>query len=90
MVGNFGVAILIVTVLVKALFFPLANKSYRSMAMMKEAGPEMQAIKERFADDRVRQQQEMMELVQAQEDQPDGGLSCRFLCRFRCSSRSTR
>ena len=72
-VGNFGVAILIVTVLVKMLFFPLANKSYRSMAMMKEAAPEMQAIKERFADDRVRQQQEMMELYKKKQINPMAG-----------------
>ena len=73
MVGNFGVAILIVTVLIKALFFPLANKSYRSMAKMKEAGPEMQAIKERFADDRMRQQQEMMELYKTKQINPMAG-----------------
>ena len=71
--GNFGVAILIVTVLVKAAFFPLANKSYRSMAKMKEAQPELQAIKERFAEDRVRQQQEMMELYKKKQINPAAG-----------------
>ena len=45
--GNFGLAILIVTVLVKLLFFPLANKSYASMAKMKAVQPEMVAIRER-------------------------------------------
>ena len=78
-IGNFGVAILIVTVLIKLLFFPLANKSYRSMAMMKEAGPEMQAIKERFADDRVRQQQEMMELYKKKKINPMAGCLPIFL-----------
>jgi len=72
-VGNFGVTILIITVIIKLLFFPLANKSYRSMAMMKEAAPEMQAIKERFADDRVRQQQEMMELYKKKKINPMAG-----------------
>ena len=45
--GNFGLAILIVTVLVKLIFFPLANKSYASMAKMKAVQPEMAAIRER-------------------------------------------
>lgn len=70
---NFGVAILIVTVLVKLLFYPLANKSYRSMAMMKEAQPEMMAIKERNPDDRVKQQQEMMELYKKKKINPMAG-----------------
>jgi YidC/Oxa1 family membrane protein insertase len=62
LIGNFGVAILLVTVLVKMVFFPLANKSYESMSKMKKLQPEMQKIRERFADDKVKQQQEMMEL----------------------------
>jgi hypothetical protein len=53
LVGNFGLAILIVTVLVKILFFPLANKSYASMAKMKAVQPEMMAIRERYGDDRI-------------------------------------
>src|SRR6185436_5140476 len=61
--GNFGIAILLVTVLVKLLFFPLANKSYASMAKMKSVQPQLAALKERFPDDRVKQQQEMMEKI---------------------------
>ena len=64
---NFGVAILIVTVLVKILFFPLANKSYASMAKMKSAQPQMVAIRERWPDDKVRQQQELMELYKREK-----------------------
>jgi YidC/Oxa1 family membrane protein insertase len=64
LVGNFGVAILLVTIIVKLLFFPLANKSYESMSKMKKLQPEMQKIRERFKDDKVRQQQEMMALYQ--------------------------
>ena len=60
--GNFGVSILLVTVLLKILFFPLANKSYASMARMKAVQPEMMAIRDRSKDDRMKQQQEMMEL----------------------------
>jgi YidC/Oxa1 family membrane protein insertase len=73
LVGNFGIAILIVTVLVKLVFFPLANKSYASMAKMKAVQPEMTAIRERFPDDKVKQQQEMMELYKKQKINPVAG-----------------
>lgn len=71
--GNFGVAILIVTVLVKAAFFPLANKSYASMAKMKAVQPQMQLIRERFADDKMKQQQELMELYKKEKINPIAG-----------------
>ncbi len=73
LVGNFGIGILIVTVLVKALFFPLANKSYASMAKMKAVQPQMAMIKERYADDRVKQQQAMMELYKKEQINPVAG-----------------
>ena len=73
LVGNFGIAILIVTVLVKALFFPLANKSYASMAKMKAVQPQMAMIKERYADDRMKQQQAMMELYKKEQINPVAG-----------------
>jgi len=73
MLGNFGVAILIVTVLVKAVFFPLANKSYASMAKMKAVQPQMQALKEQYPDDRVKQQQELMELYKREKINPLAG-----------------
>jgi YidC/Oxa1 family membrane protein insertase len=72
-VGNFGIAILIVTVLVKLLFFPLANKSYASMAKMKAVQPQMAMIKERYADDKVKQQQAMMELYKKEQINPIAG-----------------
>jgi YidC/Oxa1 family membrane protein insertase len=93
-VGNFGVAILIVTVLIKILFFPLANKSYASMAKMKAVQPEMMAIRERWtlllsrnlaanrpplrrialpADDKMKQQQAMMELYKKEKINPIAG-----------------
>ena len=72
-VGNFGVAILIVTVLLKGLFFPLANKSYASMAKMKALQPEMTAIRERYADDKMKQQQALMELYKTQKINPIAG-----------------
>ena len=73
LVGNFGVAILIVTVLLKILFFPLANKSYTSMANMKKMQPEMTAIRERFTDDRAAQQKAMMELYKKEKINPAAG-----------------
>jgi YidC/Oxa1 family membrane protein insertase len=73
LVGNFGVAILLVTVLVKLLFFPLANKSYASMAKMKSVQPQLAALKERFPDDKVKQQQEMMEIYKKEKINPIAG-----------------
>jgi YidC/Oxa1 family membrane protein insertase len=72
-VGNFGVAILIVTVVIKLLFFPLANKSYASMAKMKSVQPQMAALRERYADDKVKQQQELMELYKREKINPLAG-----------------
>jgi YidC/Oxa1 family membrane protein insertase len=71
--GNFGVSILLVTVLVKLLFFPLANKSYASMAKMKSVQPQLAALKERYPDDKVKQQQEMMEIYKKEKINPIAG-----------------
>ncbi len=71
--GNFGVAILIVTVLIKGLFFPLANKSYESMAKMKRLQPQMAALKERFPDDKQKQQEATMELYKREKVNPVAG-----------------
>ncbi len=73
LIGNFGLAILAVTVLVKLVFFPLANKSYASMAKMKAVQPEMVAIRERYGDDKMKQQQEMMELYKREKINPLAG-----------------
>ncbi|MBI1385181.1 MAG: membrane protein insertase YidC [Rhizobiales bacterium] len=73
LLGNFGVAILAVTVLVKLLFFPLANKSYVSMSKMKNLQPEMVRIQERFKDDKVKQQQAIMELYRKEKVNPMSG-----------------
>jgi YidC/Oxa1 family membrane protein insertase len=72
-VGNFGIAILLITVLIKLIFFPLANKSYASMAKMKAVQPEMVAIRERYADDKMKQQQAMMELYKKEKINPIAG-----------------
>ncbi|WP_291851017.1 membrane protein insertase YidC [Bradyrhizobium sp.] len=73
LVGNFGVSILLVTVLIKLLFFPLANKSYASMAKMKSVQPQLVALKERYPDDRQKQQQEMMEIYRKEKINPVAG-----------------
>jgi YidC/Oxa1 family membrane protein insertase len=70
---NFGLAILAVTVIIKLVFFPLANKSYASMAKMKAVQPQMQLIRERFADDKVKQQQALMELYKQEKINPLAG-----------------
>lgn len=72
-VGNFGVAILIVTLILKGIFFPLASKSYASMAKMKALQPEMLALRERYADDKMKQQQALMELYKTQKINPLAG-----------------
>ena len=71
--GNFGLAIMGVTVLVKLAFFPLANKSYHSMAKMRELSPKIQELREKFGDDRQRQQQEMMALYRREKVNPAAG-----------------
>jgi YidC/Oxa1 family membrane protein insertase len=73
LVGNFGLAILIITVLIKIAFFPLANKSYASMAKMKAVQPQMMAIRDRYADDKAKQQQELMELYRKEKINPLAG-----------------
>ncbi len=72
-VGNFGVAILIVTVIVKGVFFPLANSSYRSMAKMKMIQPQIAALKDLYPDDRAKQQQAQMELFKKEGVNPVAG-----------------
>jgi YidC/Oxa1 family membrane protein insertase len=73
LVGNFGVAILIITLVVKGLFFPLANRSYLSMARMKEMQPKIKALQELYPDDKMKQQQEMMELYKREKINPVSG-----------------
>ena len=73
LVGNFGVAILLTTVVVKAAFFPLANKSFESMSKMKKLQPEMKKIQERFKDDKARQQEALMKLYKDEKVNPMAG-----------------
>ncbi len=73
LVGNFGAAILIVTLLLKAGFFPLANRSYAAMAKMKALQPRIKLIRERFEGDRLKQQEAVTELYRAERINPIAG-----------------
>jgi YidC/Oxa1 family membrane protein insertase len=68
--GNFGLSILAVTVLVKILFFPLANKSYKSMSQMKKLQPKMAELKEKYGDDKQRMNQEVMAMYKREKVNP--------------------
>jgi len=72
-VGNWGVAIIILTVIIKLLFYPLSEASYRSMAKMRVLAPKLQRLKEQYGDDRQRMQQAMMELYKTEKINPLGG-----------------
>jgi YidC/Oxa1 family membrane protein insertase len=72
-VGNWGWAIIILTILIKAIFYPLSEASYKSMAHMRQVAPRMQALKDRYGDDKERLNQAMMELYKKEKINPLGG-----------------
>ena len=71
--GNMGIAILLLTIVVRLLFFPLANTQFKSMSRMKKLQPQVERIRERFAEDKMKQQQEMMELYKREKVNPLSG-----------------
>lgn len=73
LVGNWGVAIILLTVLIKLAFYPLSAASYKSMAHMREIAPRLQRIKEQYGDDRQKLHQAMMEIYQKEKINPMGG-----------------
>ncbi|UCV11666.1 membrane protein insertase YidC [Dechloromonas denitrificans] len=73
LVGNWGWAIVLLTIIIKAIFFPLSAASYKSMGKMKLLTPRLMQLKERFADDKQRLNQEMMKLYQTEKVNPLGG-----------------
>jgi len=73
LIGNFGVAILLLTLVIKALLFPLANKGYESMTKMKKLQPQLEKLKERHGDDKMKMQQEMMALYKREKLNPLAG-----------------
>ena len=72
-VGNWGVAIILLTVLIKAAFYKLSATSYRSMAQMRELAPRLQSMKEKFGDDKQKMQQAMMEMYKTEKINPLSG-----------------
>lgn len=72
-VGSFGVSILVLTVIVRGVFFPLANKSYESMTKMKKVQPLVEDLRKRYKDDPAKQQQEMLALYQREKVNPLAG-----------------
>ncbi|MFT4099827.1 MAG: membrane protein insertase YidC [Burkholderiaceae bacterium] len=73
LVGNWGWAIVLLTIIIKTIFFPLQAASYKSMARMKAVTPRMTAVRERYKDDRVKMNQAMMELYKEEKINPLGG-----------------
>ncbi len=73
MIGNFGVAIILLTFTIRALVFPIAQRQYASMAHMRAIQPKMKAIQERYKDDKPRQQQEIMALYKSEKVNPLAG-----------------
>ncbi|WP_110685641.1 membrane protein insertase YidC [Salinicola aestuarinus] len=73
LVGNWGWSIVLLTVCVKIVLFPLSAKAYKSMARMRKMGPEMKRLKEQYGDDRQRMSQEMMKFYQKEKINPLGG-----------------
>ncbi len=72
-VGNYGLAILLLTLVVKIIFWPLTHKSYKSMEKMKKIQPMMKDLKEKYKDDRQRMNQELMQLYKTYKVNPAGG-----------------
>jgi len=72
-VGNWGIAIIVLTVIIKLLFYPLSEASYRSMAKMRVLAPKLQKLKDQYGNDRQRMQQAMMELYKTEKINPLGG-----------------
>jgi YidC/Oxa1 family membrane protein insertase len=73
LVKNWGVAIILLTVIIKAAFFKLSATSYKSMAQMRELAPRLQAMKEKFGDDKQKMQQAMLEMYRTEKINPMGG-----------------
>jgi YidC/Oxa1 family membrane protein insertase len=73
MVGNFGVAIMLLTLIIRGLMFPIAQRQFHSMAQMRLVQPKMKALQERYKDDKPRQQQELMKLYKDEKINPLAG-----------------
>lgn len=72
-VGNYGVAIILLTILIKVIFWPLSHKSYKSMEQMKKLQPQLTKLREKYKDDRQKMNEEMMQLYKTYKVNPAGG-----------------
>jgi YidC/Oxa1 family membrane protein insertase len=72
-VGNFGVAIITLTLIVRGIMFPIAQKQFQSMAAMRKLQPKMKAVQEKYKEDKARQQQEILKLYQQEKVNPAAG-----------------
>jgi len=86
---NYGIDIILLTVIVKVLFLPLSQKSMKSMRDMQRLQPQMAKLREKFKDDRERLNKEMMELYRRHRVNPSAA-ACRCSCSSRCSSASIK
>lgn len=73
LVGNWGIAIVLITIIVKGLMYPLTKKQYESMAKMRNLAPKMAQLKERYGDDRQKMSQAMMDMYRKEKVNPMGG-----------------
>jgi YidC/Oxa1 family membrane protein insertase len=73
LMGNWGLAIIFVTLMIKLIFYPLSAASYKSMANMRRLSPKLKALKERYGDDRQKMSQAMMEIYKKEKINPLGG-----------------
>lgn len=71
--GNWGISIIVLTILIKALFYPLSAAGYRNMAQMRELAPRLQSMKDKYGDDKQKMHQAMMELYKTEKINPLGG-----------------
>jgi len=71
--GNFGLAIICLTLIVRGIMFPIAHKQFQSMAAMRKLQPKMKAVQEKYKDDKARQQQEILKLYQTEKINPAAG-----------------
>ena len=88
-IGNYGIAIIIITLITKLIFWPLTRKSYKSMKEMQKLQPHVKRIREKFKDDKQRMNQEIMQLYKTYKVNPAGGC-LPMLVQIPCSSPSTR
>ena len=87
---NYGIDIILLTILIKVIFYPLSVKSYKSMKNMQKLQPKLAALREKYKNDKERLNQEMMGIYKTRGHQPSGAAACPWSFRYRSSSPCTR